>query len=51
MVCVWYPHLLRGGGHDSTTFNFGRPLGLSMIGTKTGRVDDLSLQPNFAKNG
>ena len=28
---------------DSTTFTFGRPLGLSMRGKKTGRVDDLSL--------
>ena len=27
---------------DSTTFNFGRPLGLSMRG-KTGRVNNLSL--------
>ena len=28
---------------DSTTFKFGRPLGLSMRGKKTGGVDDLSL--------
>ena len=28
---------------DSTTFNFGRPLGLSMRRKKVGRVNDLSL--------
>ena len=28
---------------DSTNFNFGRPLGLSMKGRKTGRVNNLSL--------
>ena len=41
----------RGGGGgvvisrtvDSTTFNFGMPLGLPMRGKNTGRVNDLSL--------
>ena len=28
---------------DSTTFNFGRPLGLSMRGIKLVKVDDLTL--------
>ena len=54
---IWYlvPTPTKGGGGveptlpfgpetvDSTNFNFGRLLGLSMRGKKTGRGNDLSL--------